>query len=174
MPAESALIALIPEADVLVDGFRSRYDPSAAKGVPAHVTILYPFKPPSQLTSDVLQRLADLFGNSPCFDVSFAEMKRFPGSLYLAPTPDEPFRELTQRVVQRFPENPPYGGAFSEIVPHLTIADVDDPQMLDEIAKEFESAAAGRLPIHSQVTEVTLIDSSNGRWQIRLRCALLP
>ena len=172
MPLESTLIVMIPEADGLVEGFRAKYDPSAAAGVAAHVTILYPFKAPPQLTSDAVQSLGDLFAALPSFDVSFEQIKRFPGALYLAPTPDEPFRNLTRQVVQRFPENPPYGGKFSDIVPHLTIADLGDSEMLGEIAAQFESSAKGRLPIYSKVTEVTLMDNRSGGWQIQYRFPL--
>jgi hypothetical protein len=35
---ESALV--VPEAEPLVKPFRDRYDPSAAAGVPAHITLL--------------------------------------------------------------------------------------------------------------------------------------
>lgn len=40
---ESALVVLVPEAEALVKSFRDRHDPSAAAGVPAHITLLYPF-----------------------------------------------------------------------------------------------------------------------------------
>ena len=46
----------------------------------------------------------------------------FPESLYLVPEPDEPFILLTEAIVREFPEYPPYGGKFTEIVPHLTVA----------------------------------------------------
>jgi hypothetical protein len=42
--ATTALVILVPEAEALVKAFRERYDPSAAEGMPAHVTVLYPFK----------------------------------------------------------------------------------------------------------------------------------
>ena len=45
---ESALVVLVPEADPLVGPFRSFFDPSAALGVPAHVTLLYPFVEPAE------------------------------------------------------------------------------------------------------------------------------
>jgi hypothetical protein len=35
--------------------------------------------------------------------------------------PDEGFRALTRAVWSAFPDFPPYGGAFTEIVQHLTI-----------------------------------------------------
>lgn len=41
---ESALVMLVPQSEALVRSFRDRYDPSAAEGIPAHITLLYPFK----------------------------------------------------------------------------------------------------------------------------------
>jgi 2'-5' RNA ligase len=172
MPIESALIALIPEAEVLVERFRNQYDPSAALGVPAHVTVLYPFKSPPEVTADIIQNLKELLSKFPAFSASFAETGRFPGVLYLSPAPDERFRRLTQIVADRFPETPPYRGQFTDIVPHLTVAQVSDPQRLDKIAVDFERAARGHLPIQSSVREIALMDNESGRWEVRKRFAL--
>jgi hypothetical protein len=40
---ESALVVLVPEAEAATKPFRDQYDPAAAAGVPAHITLLYPF-----------------------------------------------------------------------------------------------------------------------------------
>ncbi|MFI6566135.1 2'-5' RNA ligase family protein [Streptomyces sp. NPDC050534] len=40
----------------------------------------------------------------------------------LVPEPDTQLRQLTEAISDRWPEAPPYGGRFAEIVPHLTIA----------------------------------------------------
>jgi len=167
MPAESALIVLIPEAEFLVSPFRERFDRAAAAGVPAHVTLLYPFKPPHELGSDVRESLAELFSHFQSFDVSFSRTETFPGVLYLAPEPDETFRRLTGEIFKQFPETPPYGGEFTEVIPHLTVADVGNSQLLDEIAAEFETEANGRMPIRASVREVCLIDNESGRWMTR-------
>ena len=44
--SESALVVLVPEAEGVVKPFRDLHDPSAAAGMPAHITLLYPFKHP--------------------------------------------------------------------------------------------------------------------------------
>ena len=172
MPAESALIVPIPEAEFLVSRFRDRFDPSAANGVPAHVTLLYPFKPPRELGTEVIGRLAELFSRVECFATSFTCVKRLPGVLYLAPEPDEKFRRLTNWIARQFPETPPYGGKFAEVIPHLTIADVGNSQLLDAIAAEFETEANSRLPIQAVIKEVCLIDNESGRWATRQRFSL--
>jgi 2'-5' RNA ligase len=172
MPFESALVVLVPEAEALVERFRLQHDPSAAIGVPAHVTVLVPFKPPAELTEGVLQTLAELFARRPAFTATFAEIRRFPEVVYLAPEPVEAFRRLTEMLVEHFPETPPYGGQFAEIIPHLTVVQVADPQRLDEIAAQFERAAQGRLPIRADIREVALLDNASGRWEVRARLAL--
>jgi len=169
MPTESALIVPIPEAEFLVSGFRDRFDPSALAGVPAHVTLLYPFKPPSEFHTEVIERLAKLFSSFQCFATSFARAKRFPGVLYLAPEPDESFRCMTEEIVRQFPETPPYAGKFSDVIPHLTVADINDSDRLDGIAAEFEETAKGRLPIPATIADVCLIDNQSGRWTTRQR-----
>ena len=60
-PIESALVVLVPDAEVLVKPFRDRHDPSAAIGVPAHVTLLYPFIAPKEINSAVLDELRRCF-----------------------------------------------------------------------------------------------------------------
>lgn len=174
MLLESALVALIPEVEGLVEPFRSRYDPAAAIGVPAHVTTLYPFKPPHDLTDEVMTTLRELLWALPGFAVSFSETRRFPGVLYLAPDPAEPFRLITEAIVRRFPDTPPYGGAFAEIIPHLTLAQIDDPKRLDEVAAAFQERAAGRLPIRANVEAIALMDNAGGPWRVSAQFSLSP
>ncbi len=54
--------------------------------------------------------------------VHFGSGEAFPANVvYLAPDPAEPFVALTEALAAAFPDCPPYGGAFDEPVPHLTI-----------------------------------------------------
>ena len=168
----SALMALIPEAEGLVKSFRDRFDPSAAKGVPAHITILFPFKPPLELTPVVDEVLRGLFSASPSFKVSLSRLGRFPDALYLSPEPEEPFHRLTRLVTERFPEHEPYEGEFAQNIPHLTIAQLPEPDHLDDITVDFQRAAHGRLPIRATVDEVALMDNTTGLWQVRSRFRL--
>ena len=84
---QSALIIAVPEAEPLVKSLRERFDPSAAVGVPAHITILYPFKPPPEITSAVQAELRQFFAQFAAFEFTLAELRRFPEVLYLAPSP---------------------------------------------------------------------------------------
>jgi 2'-5' RNA ligase len=142
LPIESALMVLVPEAEPLVKPFRDRYDPSAAAGMPAHVTLLYPFKHPDEVDQMVLDDLSRRFARCASFGFALSSIRRFPDAvLYLAPEPDEPFRQLTLAIWDRYPETPPYGGKWPDIVPHLSVASVKDEQQLDGIADDFAQAS---------------------------------
>jgi len=103
----SALVVLVPEAESVVKPFRDRYDPSAATGMPAHVTLLYPFKRSNEVDEKVLHELRHCFTRFAPIGFSLSSVRRFPEVLYLAPEPDEPFRQLTLAIWDCYPEVPP-------------------------------------------------------------------
>jgi hypothetical protein len=163
---ETALIIAVPACEPAVGRFRERYDSSAVVGVPAHVTLLYPFLAPDAVSADDLAALTTLFASAVAFDVVFARCRRFGTRvLWLAPEPDEPFLDLMHRLFERWPECPPYHGTIprDDIVPHLTISDSTEGDHLDRI----ELAVAASLPVRTRVTEALLIENRTGRWTTR-------
>ena len=173
MKIESALIVAVPEAEPLVKALRDRFDSSAAVGVPAHITILYPFMPPNEITPEVLHELHEFFAQFSAFEFTLPELRRFTDVLYLAPSPAEPFKALIAAVAERYPDYPPYGGAFPDVIPHLTIADVDKPDQLDAIEREFMILHGAQLPVKARANEVLLIDNTSRRWEVRQAFQLL-
>lgn len=169
---ESALVVLVPESEVLVKPIRERYSPAATLGVPAHITVLYPFKPPHEITPAVTSTLQGLFRHFAPFSYALSELRTFPEVLYLAPKPAAPFVALTQAVADVFPETPPYGGAFTEIVPHLTLAQCEEGEQLTHLVTEIEPMIQSHAAIQATATEVTLLDNAQGMWQVRTGFAL--
>jgi 2'-5' RNA ligase len=165
---ESTIVILVPEAEGLVQSFRDRYDPSAKVGMPAHITLLYPFKSPDEIDEVALHTLRHCFLRFPPFKFSLKTINQFAGeTLYLVPEPEDPFRELTLGIWGCYPETPPYRGRYSTVIPHLTVADrLAREHRLGKIAREFEQASHGRLPILAQAAEVALMDTRSGRWEI--------
>jgi 2'-5' RNA ligase len=164
---QSALIIAVPEAEPLVRALRDQFDWSAAQGVPAHITILYPFMPPDQITPEVLADLREFFAQFAAFEFTLPETRRFPSVLYLAPSPAEPFKALTQAVVERYPAYPPYGGEYPETTPHLTIADKLTAEQIDNFEREFINQHGAQLPVKARASEVVLIENISGRWKTR-------
>ncbi len=163
--AESALVVLVPEAEAIVKPFRDRYDASAAAGMPTHITLLYPFKAPDDVDDIALGKLRDGFARFEPIRFALSTIKRFPEVLYLAPEPGEPFRQLTLAIWNLFPETPPYRGKWPDITPHLSIAWRTE-QQVSAIADDFTKASQGKLPIRAITSEVALMDSRSGRWEV--------
>jgi 2'-5' RNA ligase len=158
-PSQTGLIVAVPEAEPVVGRHRDELDPIAAWGIPAHITVLYPFLPPEQVGDDVLGALRELFAATPSFRAALARVAWFGSEvLWLAPEPGEPFRWLTQAVFDRFPATPPYGGAFADVVPHLTVGDRAPLPALRQAA----AAIAPHLPIRTRVDTVRLVEGTTG------------
>ena len=132
----TAVVVRVPDAEPVVSAWRERFDSSAAQGMPAHVTALFPFLPEDRLRVGVLTRLRRLCAELPLLHVQFAHTGRFPGVLYLKPEPSDGLRQLTLEIAAQWPEAPPYGGAFTEIIPHLTVVHGVAGSLLDTIEAE--------------------------------------
>jgi 2'-5' RNA ligase len=160
---ETALICRVPEAEPYVARFRQRFDPSARRNVPAHVTILYPFLPPAHVDAEVLETLVAIAAAVPRFEYRLRDLRRFPVSVYLAPDPDQPFAALTDAVYRAYPDYPPFAGKFEVVVPHVTVAHGDEPLLCEiEIELRIALPAAG---IPARCREMVLIENSSGRWE---------
>jgi 2'-5' RNA ligase len=149
----TALIVAVPEAEPAVGALRLAYDRSAAVGVPAHITILFPFSDPGEVDEDAV---AEVVASFPMFKFELDRVERFDeGPVWLHPEPSEPFAALTAAVWRRFPDYPPYEGAHAVVIPHLTVS---------EVPIDVDVA----LPIKAAAREVTLIEeAADGRWAVR-------
>ncbi|WP_376099383.1 2'-5' RNA ligase family protein [Roseomonas sp. CCTCC AB2023176] len=161
----SALVVLVPQAEPLVADTRFQHDPAAAEGVPAHVTVLYPFIPPHRLDEAAVARVAACFAVIPRFGYALTRVARFPGVLYVAPEPAEPLRALTLAAWRAFPDFPPYGGRYPDIVPHLTVAATADEAALSRVAAAFAPIAEAGLPIRAEAREVAMLTDESGPWR---------
>lgn len=165
---QTALIITVPEADPVVGPWRSRYDPSERDGVPAHLTVLYPFLEPDRVDAGVIAALSELFSAHDAFDLGFHRCARFPGVVYLAPEPDGPLRALTGAVAARWPEAPPYRGRYADPAPHLTVTQDQEESVNLQVATELSA----RLPVLTRVDTVQLVVREAEKWRGRASFAL--
>jgi hypothetical protein len=173
--AESAVLVPCPRADRVVQAWRTRLDPSCGLGVPAHVTLLYPFVSPPDIDAAVLRRLEAVAGGVQVFEFSLAAVRWFRDqAVYLAPEPVEPFQRLTGALVESFPGYPPYGGIHDSVVHHLTVGDGADITDMRRAATALE----GALPIRETASNLHLMVGSDepGSWRVvaRLPLSLSP
>jgi 2'-5' RNA ligase superfamily/Aminoglycoside-2''-adenylyltransferase len=149
--ASSTLIVPVASADGLLE------ESAREAGLPAHITVLYPFLTTRAIGNDTELALGALLEELSPFDFVLSEVGRFPGVVYLAPEPSTPFVALTEALVKRWPDHPPYRGAFEQIVPHLTVA----------YGETVPSGLTERLPVAARVEEVWLMSRIGGRWSRR-------
>jgi 2'-5' RNA ligase len=161
---ESALIVRVPEAEPHVSHYREQHDSSARLGVPAHVTVLYPFMSPELIAAPVLEQVRTAISHAGEFDFRLTKVGRFPGVVYLTPEPGEPFVSMTRAIVHAFPDYPPYRGQHTGVVPHLTVAQVEEPEQ-GAIAGELDRSLQKSGSIASHCSELVLIENSTGRWK---------
>ncbi|MFI7674358.1 2'-5' RNA ligase family protein [Actinophytocola sp. NPDC049390] len=160
-PTESAVIVPFPSLDPLVGEYRQRMDRAAAWGVPAHVTVVYPFVPPP-VGADTLELLAAALTDVSAFECEFARVEWFGDDVvWLAPEPDRPFRDMTAAVWRAFPDHPPYGGQWGDSIPHLTVGHTD-PAGMRAAADELPP----HLPVHAPVDRVWVLEGTDapGSW----------
>lgn len=162
---ESALIVPVPQAESAVQSLRTRFDPAAPLGVPAHITVLYPFLVPAALDQPVFDELGAIFAGVPPFPFTLGSVARFPDVVYLAPQPTEPFSRLTAAIATRWSHTPPYGGIYDEIVPHLTVAHTVKTSIVENIRREIEP----NLPIACVAREAWLMANQGDGWVVERR-----
>ena len=154
----------LPDA---LEAIRLNHVSNARLGVPAHVTLLFPFVPAAALEPANLEQAAAVVGAAASFQVEFREAMSFDpgptqeGVVWLAPEPPGPFIALTNALTRAFPGYLPYGGLHDEVVPHLTLAnvDVDVPALV--------RAATASLPFSALAgAAVLLAEDDSGRWRV--------
>jgi 2'-5' RNA ligase len=162
---ESAIIVTIPEAESVVRKWREKYDRVALLGIPAHITLLYPFKSPPEINESIIDKLRLLFKTINSFSFSLTTIGTFPNVIFLSPYPKNFFIDITKKLASLFPENPPFGGKFPEINPHLTIGQFTDKDNFKEILNNILKEINPKLPINAKAIEAKLmVENSDQTW----------
>lgn len=163
---ESAIILAIPEAEPLVGALRAEGDVSASQGVPAHVTLLYPFA--DDPDEGIVEELRFFFAAVEGFTLDFVAVGEFPEVVYLAPDQARVVEDLIGALERRWPSYPPYGGVFDKVVPHLTVVDTPDSALR---ARARDHVMAG-LPLRAPAVEASLWVHAPAGWTCRATFAL--
>jgi 2'-5' RNA ligase superfamily len=151
---ETALLVPVPAAEPAVGQHRTRLDEAARDGVPAHITVLYPFMPPAGIDETLLASLGGLFAGFAAFGLTLDKVGWFGENVvWLGSRDTAPFTALTDLVFTAFPSCPPYGGRHTEVIPHLTIGHLGGLQALRAAAESVRPC----LPIETAATEVILM-----------------
>jgi len=169
---ETALLVMVPTADPVVQRWRSQYDAAESVGIPAHLTVAYPFKP--DLSDEDIKRLKTLFASIAPFTVDLSASGWFGEEVvFLAPKDPSPLASLASTVAEAWPDWPLYGGVHDTYVPHLTIGHNQPVESL----QAAEADCLRHLPIRQLVTEVHFwhgptLGTGAGPWRPRMKFRL--
>lgn len=162
--ARTLLALLVPEAEPVVGSFRDLYDPSARRGLGAHITLIYPFIDSELLTPGLLARLRDVAADLPAPMFRLAEVRTFPSVVWLAPEPAGPLVQMATALERAFPDHPKGGGAFPDFVPHLSVARHIQQEKV-AVINELQARLADHGPIYGWCESLSLLVSENRRWR---------
>ena len=129
--------------------------------------MLFPFAPAATIDAELAcagrGALRDI---RPRSAPSSTRVGRFDAHVWLAPEPHERFIALLAGTYDRFPEFPPYGDAFAEPVPHLTIAEIGRTGAIEQVTERSREEIGPRLPFAFTVDRVGLFEVRHRRhWQ---------
>jgi 2'-5' RNA ligase len=158
----SGLVLLTPELEPRIADLRARHDPAARQGMPAHVTVLYPFIDPARIGPDVRRRIGEVIGGFGGLELTFRRTGRFPDVLWVAPEPAAEIIALVRALAEAFPDYPPYGGEFESVVPHVTVAHGESH---DLAALEPELRRRLETPVRQTVDAVALFTTVRRSWR---------
>jgi 2'-5' RNA ligase len=150
-----------------LESIRRNHVENARLGVPAHVTLLFPFVPAPALDPRRIARAAAAVIRTPAFDVEFRSVTTFDplpakeAVVWLAPEPSGPFISMTTALAEAFPGYLPYEGIHDTVIPHLTLANVEV-----DVSTLVATARRG-LPFSARVAAAAvLVEDDTGHWRV--------
>jgi 2'-5' RNA ligase len=165
---ETALILVPQAARPALEPVRAAFDrENVARGIPLHITLLYPFVGRDEINERLRQELTALFRTQPALRFALTEVRDWDNAAWAPAEPADGILKLSRLIWERFPEHPPYGGEFAEPTPHATLAEKPGA------ANDVRRACEGLLPIECLVRTVTMLgESVTGAWEVMETFAL--
>ncbi|MFE3763621.1 2'-5' RNA ligase family protein [Streptomyces sp. NPDC059104] len=166
-PGTTAVVIVLPDAAPLLDA-AWRVDPALVRpGVPAHVSLLYPFVPEPELTGRDEKGVRSLAAGFPAADLLLEEVVTASG--FIAVTVAE-LQPVVDAFHAQWPGLRPYGGRFgARPAAHVTVAmGADDPTT----AGLVRAAVGGLLPLRTRAAAVQLLALTEEGWRPRLTVPL--
>ncbi|AHH93754.1 2'-5' RNA ligase family protein [Kutzneria viridogrisea] len=158
-PGQTAIVLPVPAADPILNAVARSHPHAVRPGISAHVSLLYPWLPVSEVDDAEVSALAEVVGGTPRSVVQFEEVGREPGFVYLS---SPGLTTLTDAVRARWPGVAPYGGRFGpNPVAHLSVA----MGVTDEEAEQVAATAREHLPLKATLDEVWVVAHEDG-WRV--------
>jgi hypothetical protein len=161
----SQLLLMVPvlEVEPYVAQLRAQFDPSAKRGLGAHITVLHANLTSGRIEPTFLEQIAAGLSSTAAFGYQITRVARFPGTLYLAAEPAAPFELLRKKVMAALPIGERRRQVNEALVPHVSVvrkSALDDR----EVAIELAATLRRHGPIACTCKELVLLENSSGIW----------
>lgn len=163
----TGIVVPVPEGQPLLDGVAARFPDAVRPGVPAHLSLLYPFVPAAELDQHVVSTLTSIFAQHVPLSVKFEGIVCTGGFVALRPEPGDGVEALASAVRRRWPDLVPYDGRY-DAEPHLTVAMQTTEERAGLIEREL---LPDWVPLSAELREAWLVEH-DGQWQLRSRFPL--
>ncbi|MGG8410392.1 2'-5' RNA ligase family protein [Streptomyces sp. 12297] len=166
-PGTTAVVIVLPDAAPLLDA-AWRIDPALVRrGVPAHVSLFYPFVPQAALTAGDEESVRSLAAGFPRADLLLEEVVTASGFVAVTVPGLQP---IVDAFHAHWPRLRPYGGRFgTRPGAHVTVAmGTDDPTATARVRTAVDSL----LPLRTRAAAVQLVELTEEGWQSRLTTPL--
>ena len=165
---ETALIfrvELPPELEEL----RRQSASGASEGLPAHITLLYPFVAPESIDSSLQARLTEIAMSHHRFTYRLTGPHRWPNILYASVEPQTLCVALQADLARAFPKHPLHGGLF-DFSPHVTIAEGAAAESATIVGHRAWNDLSEAAPMRAEAIE--FIVRTAGNWSTMWRIPL--
>jgi 2'-5' RNA ligase len=153
-------VLLAPRVDVALRDLRVRYFRNLSRRMPAHVTLLFPFRSP--VDPETLATVGEVCARVMAFDATFREPGRFRSDVvWLRPEPDGEFERASDTVLEAFGDCAPYGGAHASRTLHLTVASRLRGGEADRLVDEIGDV----LPLTDRIDRLSLMAETGSGWR---------
>ena len=161
MAPRTALVLLAPTATTALHDLRTRYFRNLERRMPAHVTMLFPFRP--DVNESTESAIGDVCSSLRPFDAEFRVVGRFRTDVvWLQPEPADEFERASDAVLAAFPDCNPYGGEHAGRTLHLTVAS----RLRGHESELLAAEVADVLPITDRIDELTLMVETGNGWRV--------
>ncbi|MFC7344976.1 2'-5' RNA ligase family protein [Saccharopolyspora griseoalba] len=164
---QTGVVIPVPEAQPLLAAVTERFPEAVRSGVPAHLSLLYPFVQADSLDDHVITELTSIFAEQAPLPVKFAACHRRGAFVALRPEPSDGVEALASAVQRRWPDVVPYEGRY-DADPHLTVAMHTTEERAAIIEREL---VPEWVPLSAELREAWLVEF-DGQWHLRHRLTL--
>ncbi|MEU6660087.1 2'-5' RNA ligase family protein [Streptomyces sp. NPDC046821] len=158
----SALVIILPEANPLLEAAAQVTPHLVRKGLPAHVSLLYPFLPTEEVTAGVDAEVRDLAASLRTVETELTDFAEAPGFVGMAVPA---LRPLADAFYARWPHIAPYGGRFGQRPePHVTLVTGASPEEAELVREKVRPL----LPLRVTAWRADLVVRTDRDWRLRL------